>query len=179
MQNSRGFTLIEIVIVIGVIAILAGGAIFFINPENRFNVSRDQQRQSEMLRIASALEQYRSDNGEYPGFGSVTSPTYNQINTINNIAINSTNATYLSPIPTGPNNNGVACNGYVYGVTASGRDYTLYIKLENANDEKALSTKPVPMYSPATGSSTDGYKTFRWTSGTCANTVFNYWINSK
>lgn len=61
-KNSRGFTLIEILVVIGIIAILAAIVIVAINPSRQFAQARDSQRNSDVSAITNAIGQYIADN---------------------------------------------------------------------------------------------------------------------
>lgn len=69
--NTRGFTIVELLIVIVVIGILAAITIVAYNGVQQR--ARDAQRQSDIQTIAKALEMYYIDNGAYPdGNGSTT-----------------------------------------------------------------------------------------------------------
>lgn len=57
MQKKSGFTLIEILLVIGIIAILAGALIVAINPGRQLAKTRDTQRTNNVEAIASAISQ--------------------------------------------------------------------------------------------------------------------------
>lgn len=61
-QNTRGFTLIEILVVIGIIAILAAIVIVAINPAKQFAQARITQRQSNVTTILNAIGQRIADN---------------------------------------------------------------------------------------------------------------------
>lgn len=68
-QNTRakkaphaGFTLIEILIVIGIIAILAAIVLVAVNPAKQFREANDAQRSSNVNAILNAIGQYMVDN---------------------------------------------------------------------------------------------------------------------
>ena len=64
----RGFTLIEVLVVIGILAILAGVVLVAINPNRQFQQARDSQRVSNTAAILNAVGQYMVDHkGELPG----------------------------------------------------------------------------------------------------------------
>lgn len=62
--ESNGFTLIEIMITISIIAVLAAVSISVFSNVQKSN--RDQKRIRDLQSIKQALELYRSDNGAYP-----------------------------------------------------------------------------------------------------------------
>jgi prepilin-type N-terminal cleavage/methylation domain-containing protein len=61
-MSKRGFTLIEILIVIGIIALLAAGVIIALNPGRQFAKARDTQRVSHLNDILKAILQNVVDN---------------------------------------------------------------------------------------------------------------------
>lgn len=66
--QQSGFTLIEILIVIGVIAILAAIVLVAVNPAKQFRDANNAQRSSNVNAILNAVGQYMVDNkGELPG----------------------------------------------------------------------------------------------------------------
>jgi prepilin-type N-terminal cleavage/methylation domain-containing protein len=60
--QKKGFTLIEILIVIGIIAILAAIVIIAINPAKQFAQARNTQRESDTNTILNAIGQNLADN---------------------------------------------------------------------------------------------------------------------
>lgn len=119
MKYSKGFSLIELLIAISIIAILSalGLSVY----QAVYKSARDAQRKSDLKMIQSALEQYRSDQMSYPS----------QITFGSSIVVDS--KTYLSKVPNDPK----MSPNYLYQLQPSGctgnscTSYCLYAKLEN------------------------------------------------
>lgn len=62
ITNQKGFTLIEILVVIGIIAILAAVVLIAINPARQFAQGRNSQRTSNVNAIVNSVGQYQADN---------------------------------------------------------------------------------------------------------------------
>jgi len=107
INNSKkaGFTLIEILLVMGIIAILAAVVIVAINPARQFAQARNSQRTSNVFAILNAVSQNISDNqgvftcaaGSIPNTATVIKSTggYNIADCLT--------PTYLPSIPFDPN----------------------------------------------------------------------------
>ncbi len=64
---AKGFTLVELLIVIAIIAILAAVVFVALNPLKRFQDARDAQRWSNVTQLLAAVKIYQVDNkGKYP-----------------------------------------------------------------------------------------------------------------
>jgi prepilin-type N-terminal cleavage/methylation domain-containing protein len=64
--TTKAFTLLEILLVVGIIAILAGIVIVAVNPSKQIATVRDAQRRSDIKQLQSAVTQYYISNFEYP-----------------------------------------------------------------------------------------------------------------
>ncbi|MDP3729192.1 MAG: type II secretion system protein [bacterium] len=61
-MNNKGITLIELTIVIGLLAILAGAVIFAVNPVQLLAEARNTERSAEVNTILNAMRQRMTDN---------------------------------------------------------------------------------------------------------------------
>jgi prepilin-type N-terminal cleavage/methylation domain-containing protein len=66
-MNKKGFTLVELLVVIGVLGVLAAAVVVVLNPAELLKQARDGQRLSDLSNINAALAFYASD---------VASPTF-------------------------------------------------------------------------------------------------------
>ena len=121
-KNQKAFTLLEILLVVGIIAILAGIVIIAINPANSLARTRDLQRKIGIAEINKALTQYYIDKGQYPpSLGSttvkgicVTGTATSGVDCTNQVDLSPLVPNYLAAIPTDPT--GV---GYQIGLNSS------------------------------------------------------------
>ena len=122
-SSQRGFTLIEVLVAVTIIAVLTSIGIVSYQAANRR--ARDAKRKSDLEQVRSALEMYKADNNWYPNTGSGSWANTTYLGTpLNN---------YLSPIPSSPK----AGEVYYYKATNSsgGRyyGYCLSSDMESSN----------------------------------------------
>ena len=137
-RHRKGFTLIEILLVIALIAILASITIVAINPAGQFEKARDTERASDLNAIMSAIHQYATDNdGAFPGNLSTSEFEICATDTVDctgmyDLSDLTDNETYLVEMPIDPfcpDIDDSQCEeggtGYRLSLTSGGRIYLL------------------------------------------------------
>ncbi len=124
--RQRGFTLLEVLLVVGAIAVLAGIVILAINPSKQLAETRNAQRRVDVNTVLNAVYQYAIDNnGTIPAAITTTQTeickTGGTCTGLIDLAALTTSSTYLVSIPTDPT--GASTNGAGYEIvrTANGR----------------------------------------------------------
>jgi prepilin-type N-terminal cleavage/methylation domain-containing protein len=146
-NKKKGFTLIEILIVVAIIAILASVVLVGLGPTQQ--AGRDARRISDLSEVQNGLELYYNKCGYYPGASNATDATCdasapggtavtaytNMAGELQAIGIG------ISSVPVDPNN--TAPHQYTYATNgASGGSYVLGAVLENTSNSVFTTYNP-------------------------------------
>ena len=85
---KKGFTLVELLVVIGILATLLAITLIAINPARQFGQANDTKRRSDVTQILNAIGQHMAENGgilhaSITGLDMVTNPTGLELNEAN------------------------------------------------------------------------------------------------
>ena len=134
MKKQKGFTLLELLVVMAIMALLAGlGLRTFGSVQQK---SRDGRRKQDLQSISKALEIYYNDFKHYPyaSGGKIMGCGENSTEacTWGDMWQNSNNLTlYMSQLPQDPGG-----SQYFYLADPQGQTYRLFAYLENTEDDK-------------------------------------------
>ncbi len=111
LRNPKGLSVVEVLVAVSIIAILSILAVTLYNPKVQIAKANDARKQSDLRRIATALEDYIGDHPCYPENSVMTTGACGNENL----------KPYLKSMPCDPNTNqlykydrpGPACNKYV------------------------------------------------------------------
>lgn len=134
-MSKSGFTLIEMLIVIAVIAILASVILVGLGPVQK--QGRDSRRISDLRQVQNGLELYYNKCGFYPGannFGNSACATAGSDDPVWNNLANALISSNIgvSNVPVDPTNNTIYF--YRYGTDANQDNYVLGAQLEDSGN---------------------------------------------
>lgn len=103
-KNKKAFTLIEILVVIGILTVLLAIALVAINPARQFSQANDVQRRSDVNAILNAIQQFAADNkGTLPAGITTTTKTVTSTAGVGNVDLCADLVpTYIADLPLDP-----------------------------------------------------------------------------
>lgn len=140
-KNRHGFTLLEVLLVVAIIAILAGIVILALNPNKQLGDSRNTQRRADVNTILSAVYQYSIDNnGSIPSGITATETeictTSGTCTGLVDLSVLTANEKYLTAMPLDPS--GASTNGTGYTILKSANN-RITIKAPSAEQSATIS----------------------------------------
>ena len=150
-ESQKGFTLIEILVVIGMIALLATIVLIAINPARQFKQGRDTQRTSNVNAILNAYGQRLADGkGTFAGAGCTDIPAA-AVDVASAVTMSSGGynirpclvSTYISSLPFDPSS-GAACSPSEATCTTYDTGYKIYKDASSRITVFAPSTELAP-----------------------------------
>lgn len=126
----KGFTLIELVIVFGIISVIATATIAVLDPVTQFKKASDARKKSDLSQVSKVVETYYQDHGRYPENGS--SGDF-RIKALDGTMVDwgESWSPYITQLPKDPF---APSKNYVYFATPDGQAYYLYATLDLDND---------------------------------------------
>jgi len=159
VNSRKGFTLVELLLVIAVAAVMTALIITAVDPIAKMKQARDAKRRSDMNQIANTLRYYDSVNGQYPAEAAVE-PTAHCDSSIGR------SATANCPISPAGSNWDTSASSYIYqGLVTQGF-------LKNLATDPVNSTTYYYMYNPRSGSETP-------CTTEAPGKVCRYWIGTR
>jgi type II secretion system protein G len=124
LKSLKGFTLIEMMVAVGILGVMAAAMLAVLNPFSQFQKANDTKRKTDLSQISKALESYYQDNQKYPASSNFKISDPKQ--TPNERSWGSSWRPYMNVIPKDPSGS----KNYVYSVSADGQTYYLYASLD-------------------------------------------------
>ena len=129
LRNQKGFTLIEILLVVAAIAILAGIVIVAINPAKQLGDTRNASRNSAVNTVLNGVTQYAVDNNGILPAGITITPTEicssavatSSCTGLVDLSVLTAGGKYITAIPDEPQKTNPNGAGYMISKNANGR----------------------------------------------------------
>jgi prepilin-type N-terminal cleavage/methylation domain-containing protein len=149
LKSQKGFTLLEVLLVVAIIAILAGIVIIAINPGKQLGDSRNAQRSADVTTILNAVYQYSLDNngalptiptteGELCKTGTLAATCTS--GTLVDMSAVTTSGKYIAALPVDPScPTGCAANGNGYMITRDATTSRITVRAKNPEQGKTIS----------------------------------------
>lgn len=156
--NRKGFTLIEVLIVVAIIGILASVVLVGLGPLQK--QGRDARRISDLKSVQAGLEIYYGKCGFYPGNSidaqGVCPASFNAIGGTDAAAwtalTTSLKSAGISNVPVDPNKS----RNYAYATDATGNSYILRAQLDDSGNQALNGDIDADTYSVACGDAVNG-----------------------
>lgn len=133
IRNQKGLTLVEMLVSIGIIAILSALLLTVLNPLGQFQKANDAKRKADLTQVQRALEQYYQDIGMYPkSSNNADGKSDYFIVGLDNAAVpwGSAWVPYMDLLPKDPLD---PTHKYAYYTSSDRQTYWLYTSLERGN----------------------------------------------
>jgi len=137
INKNKGFTLIELMVVVSIIGFLATASLVVFNSARI--KSRDAQRIANLKQIQTAVEMYYNEYGYYPKHdGGISQYGYAFSDWGSHCGgwwcnLETLLVPYISPLPRDPKGESQLLNYYYYRTHGDGKSYGLGIRLERSN----------------------------------------------
>src|SRR5581483_1859973 len=142
LKSAKGFTLIELIVVIGMLTILFAIVLVAVNPGRQFAASRNTARSNDVNAILNAVHQYAADhNGTLPA-GIPTSPTVVDVGNITGSSpamadlCSLLSPTYISALPQDPSSNNGA------SITTCSAQYDTHYQISKDSNNRVTVSAP-------------------------------------
>lgn len=140
-RRQNGFTLVELLVVIGVIGILVVAVLAILNPFAQIQKANDAKRKGDISQIQKALETHYHDLGKYPA----STVDYKIMYNGKTAGWGSTLfAPYIITLPQDP----IKSRSYVYFASSDQQSYFLYAFLERPTDPQICKSEVSGRSSP-------------------------------